>query len=975
MEKKASNSSLLNRWKNRDKSKTSTQSTVPKAPEDAKIPLSSGQQRIWFLQQLYPENPFYNYSEALLFKGKLETQFLQQAFEQVCLNHEILRSYFPMENGSPVIKTSDLKPEIRQEDFSKHSSVESDRLLQALMREQSRTVFTLSSPLLLKASLVKLSEDSHVFFLTIHHIIVDEWSIGLLKNELATHYRALSSGADLLVSQPEIQYKDYAYWERNKEINPQALDYWKEKLSGEIPVLNLQTDFQRPAVPKFNGKQLTKSLSESFSKEVLNLATRQKTTPFNLLLAGFYVLLHKYTGQNDILVGTPVSNRNNKVLEDAFGFFVDTVVLRNSISENDSLASLIEKIKTNTLEAFSNKSIPFDVLVKELKVTRSLSVNPFFQVMFLYHPQEEVPVFGDEVQLSKEFEFDTEVAKFDLTLSISEKKGSLDLTFEYDTDLFQEVTIRRMLDHYEILLKQLVVSTAIQTSEIALLTEKEKAFFLERPARISSFLEYQGIHEVIGEVAKNNPDKKAVTLGDTSLSYQDLDSRAEEVAVHILNQRKGVSNGIIGLCVDRSMEMIIGLLGILKSGNAYLPIDPNYPMVRLHFILEDAQCSLLVSHSSLKDVFAGKDIQTLFIDELKPSRTKENITFPADNRNNLAYVIYTSGSSGKPKGVPITHDDILNSTAGRLDFYKESPKAFLLMSSISFDSSKAGIFWTLCTGGNLILTENRIEQDVQKVGELIEKNQVSHALMLPSLYALILGHVETKRLHTLNTVIVAGEACTPSLCQLHYKKLPSTKLYNEYGPTEATVWATAHEIIPAEMEKTVAIGRGVAGNKIYLLNKNLEMVPFGAVGEIYISGPSLAKGYLNRTELSSAVFLKNPFGHSGYEKMYKTGDLGRFRADGNLEFLGRADQQVKLRGYRIELEEVENAIKSLGTVTEVIAQVETLEIEKDSTFSDFDNADAFLGQLMATLEEEEIEQLLNEVEILGKTESFLSSRE
>lgn len=532
-----------------------------------------------------------------------------------------------------------------------------------------------------------------------------------------------------------------------------------------------------------------------------------------------------------------------------------------------------------------------------------------------------------------------------------------------------------MLDHYEILLKQLLESTAIKTSEIRLLTEKEKGFFLERPAKIKTFLEYQGIHEIIGDVAKKFPDKKAVTFGDTSLSYQDLNSRAEEVTIHILNQTKGVHNRIIGLCIDRSIEMIIGLLGILKSGNAYLPIDPKYPLERLHFVLEDAQCSLLVSHSSLKDVFRGKEIPTLFIDEVKPSETIVNIAFPAFNRNNLAYVIYTSGSSGKPKGVPITHADILNSTAGRLDFYKDSPKAFLLMSSISFDSSKAGIFWTLCTGGNLILTENRIEQDVQKIGELIEKNQVSHTLMLPSLYALILRHVEMAKLRTLTTIAVAGEACTPSLCQLHFKKLPSTKLYNEYGPTEATVWATAHEIIPAEMEKTVAIGRGVAGNKIYLLNKNLEMVPFGAVGEIYISGPSLAKGYLNKAELSSAVFLNNPFANSAYEKMYKTGDLGRFRPDGNLEFLGRADQQVKLRGYRIELEEVENAIKSLGAVTEVIAQVETLEIEKDSNFSDFDDPDAFLGQLMATLEEEDIEELLNEVEMLGKTESFLSSRE
>lgn len=957
MESENKNSSLLSRWKNKE-GKTLDTTSIPKAPENSVIPLSSGQQRIWFLQQLYPKNPFYNYSESLSFEGELNVNYLKQSLHQVLLNNEILRSYYPIVNGRPILKVSDDMPDVKEFDFGKLTEDAAAKEIDQLMREQSATLFDLASPSLLKISLFKQDAKRHILFFTMHHVIIDEWSISLLKDQLANNYARLTQGLNLEVKKAGIEFSDYAYWQRNEGIDSGQLDYWKDKLAGEIPILNLQTDFSRPIQPLFRGKQFTQELSPQLSSDILGLTKKMETTPFVFLLSVYYVLLQRYSGQNDILVGTPISNRSARSLENLFGFFIDTVVLRNKLDTSLSFSEFVQKIKKNTFEAFSNKDVPFDTLVKELKVERSLSINPFFQVMFLYHPESEKPSFGNDVRLTEQSEFDTEVAKFDLTLSISESNGLLSLTFEYDTDLFEESTIAGLLEHYKILLQGIFLNPNLTIAEIPMLTKREEEIFLEEfvPAN-DHFSAYTGIHHIIEDVCQNLGDKTALTFKDNSITYRDLEKKAELLAKHILEKTKK-RNEIVGLCMGRSLDMIVGMFAVLKAGCAYLPIDPNYPVERLDFILKDAECGVIVTENSLTKLFENSGKELLTTDQIELLDVSSVTELPIVREDDIAYVIYTSGSTGQPKGVPITHKNIINSTAGRLAFYPKNPDAFLLMSSISFDSSKAGIFWTLCTGGNLVITESRIEQDISKIEDLINEHSISHTLMLPSLYKLLLEHAAVSRIDCLSTVMVAGEACPASLCDMHFEKLPKVKLYNEYGPTEATVWCIAHTIEKSDGAKGVPIGKAVANAKVYLLNENLNLVPFGAVGEIYIGGPGLATAYINKPQLTEKAFIINSFGNGPSEKLYKTGDLGRYRKDGAIEFLGRLDHQVKIRGFRIELDEIEKVILDDSSVTDVVAMVEesrdSVDFIEIHDFSDSVELTKLLKQYLSDIELNEL---------------------
>ena len=919
MEKSDKNNSLLSRWKNREEKEVAL-TTIPKAPDTSSAPLSSGQQRIWFLQELYKDNPFYNYSEALTFQGDLKVECLKDSLEHIFFANEVLRSYYPTVSGSPIVKTHNNVPEIKEYDFSHLTKPEAGKATEAVMRQQSSQVFDLSVPSLVRVSLIKLSVNKTLLFFTMHHIIIDEWSIDVLKQQLADTYLKLLSGQSLDIPDETLQYCDYAYWERNTPIDEKQLEYWRKSLSGDLPILNLQTDRTRPARPSFKGKQQALPLDKELSSDILNTSKQLGTTPFVFLLTVYYILLYKYSGQSDILVGTPIANRSSKSLEKVLGFFINTVVLRSKLEDSSSFLNLMEIVKSNTLSAFSNKEIPFDVLVKELKVERSLAVSPFFQVMFLYHSATATPSFGTDLHLVDETEFDTEVSKFDLTLSISESKGTLSLAFEYDTDLFESTTISRFLSHYKMLLNGVITNPNESIGQLPMMTiEEKKVLFPQVVEGRNHFKTYPGIHNIISDVSHQIPNRNALTFNNVFLSYGELDRRSGIIAEAILQKTKK-RNEIVMLCMDRSVEMIVSLLAILKAGCAYLPMDPNYPMERLSFILEDANCNIVVTHSSLTKVFDGTNKNTILVDTVDFD-VELDIVLPEVKEDDLAYVIYTSGSTGKPKGVPITHKNIINSTAGRLDFYPKNPSAFLLMSSISFDSSKAGIFWTLCTGGNLILTENRIEQDLTQIEGLIEKHKVSHTLMLPSLYKVLLEHGSTTKLKSLDTVIVAGEACTRSLCEIHYINLPSVHLYNEYGPTEATVWCLAHKVEKSNSLDDVPIGRPVANAEVYLLNEAKRMVPYGAVGEIYIGGPGVSNGYLNRADLTEKVFVKNPLG-VGSATIYRTGDLGRYRNNETIEFLGRADHQVKVRGFRIELDEVEKTISEYDKVTATVAMVE-----------------------------------------------------
>ncbi|MFD2726452.1 non-ribosomal peptide synthetase [Hyunsoonleella rubra] len=917
--------SLLDKWKSKDK-KPSASNTIEKAPPDAKIPLSHGQKRLWFLQQMYPENVFYNLSEYFTFEGNLNVDALKHSLKTFFEKHQVFRSYYEIdENGKPMLKIDDaINFNILEEDFSSHPETEKELKTKQFMDRQAQHSFSLFATPLFKASLLKLTETKHILLLTFHHIISDQWSMNILREELAQYYNRFNKGETVQIEANTIDFSDYALWQNKFQTFDKQLSYWKKKLSDNIPVLDLPTDFKRPITPSYHGTALTLNFDENFSGRILELAKNMGTTPFVLFLSAYYLLLHNFSKQDDIIVGTPVANRDQKQLESIFGLFIDTMVLRTSIKKERTVSQFIEEVKTVFSEGLANKDVPFDMLVKEMQIERSLSVNPLFQTMFVYIPKSELPSFGNDVTLTENKDYITEVSKFDLTLFIHEDHGKIASTFEYATDLFEASTIQRFQDFLQHTLHFIVENLNGRIEDIPALSQTdEKVLHLNNSQKVHPFESYNAIHHIIEDIAKKHPKNTAVSFENQSISYDELNHKSTVLATELLKTNSD-ENTIVGLCTERSLDMIIGMLAILKAGRAYLPIDPDYPSQRIAFMLKDSKVKQVITQTPLLSLFEQFEGTSLFIDKIDLYKAVEIQTFPKMNGDALAYVIYTSGSTGQPKGVPISHKNIINSTGGRLNFYDYNPEAFLLMSSISFDSSKAGIFWTLCTGGHLVLTKKRMEQDIDKIVKTIERHNVSHTLMLPSLYNVILENADTSKLKTLNSVVVAGEACSISLCENHFKTLPEANLYNEYGPTEASVWCIAHKITSEDLKKEqVPIGEPVANAQIHILDGDLKKVPFGVAGEIYIGGAGLSQGYINRVDLTNKVFIQNPF--IPEEKLYKTGDLGKYRNDGTIDFLGRADQQIKIRGFRVELDDIENTINNSGLVkqAEVIVKQET----------------------------------------------------
>ncbi|WP_407557430.1 non-ribosomal peptide synthetase [Winogradskyella sp. 4-2091] len=961
MKSEIDKSSLLSQWK-KQKRNTPTLLKINKAPLGEAIPLSKGQQRLWFLQQLYPNNSFYNHAESYTILGELNFEFLSNSFDLIIEEQESLRSYFPIEDGQTTIKiASDFKLKINTVDFSTFQLDEAKQKVNDFIAEEIILPFNLNAAPLTRVSLLKLTEENHILSINIHHIIIDEWSMRHFINSLAEYYTKLSKGETIQPKELPIQYQDYAYWDQHRTLPTKQVDYWKHKLSGTIPVLELPTDYKRPLQPSYEGAHYSSLLSKEDSEGLLAFSKQMETTPFVVTLTIFYTLLYRYTNQKDILIGLPFTNRKDKSLQDLLGFFVDTIVLRTQFNEDNSFKELLSKVRKNTLDAFSNNDIPFNYLVNELLPSRSLSMNPFFQVMFVFNSDEKTSSNDYNIDFKKRNDIHLKSSKFDLTLFINEKDGQLATTLEYATDLFDESTIERFSAHFNNLVKAVISNSDNSIAELPMLTSDEKMYFSKDNSSSNHiFKNFTGIHHIIEDIAKKNPDTIAVTFGSEKLSYKDLDKRATALA-HSLLARKNVNDKIVGLSIKRSTDMIVGLLAILKSGCAYLPIDPDYPSQRIDFILKDADINCIITQQSLSPIFSEFKTDIITIETVEDINDT-NKKLPLASNTDLAYVIYTSGSTGNPKGVPITQKNIINSTAGRLAFYDNNPTAFLLMSSISFDSSKAGIFWTLCTGGNLVISEQRLEQDIDGIAKIIEANKISHTLMLPSLYHLILEHSNTAKLNSLTTVMVAGEACSVAVARKHFLTLPNTDLYNEYGPTEATVWCIAHKVSELDIEHNkIPIGKSVANANVHILNSNLKPVPFGVTGELYISGTSLAGYYINRPDLTEKAYRKNEKNIT----LYKTGDLVKYNTDGNIEFLGRADQQVKIRGYRVELNEIETVLNENKMVKKAVVVAETTNKNISSIDTNTAVEASELAQiLIENLDSVEIKKLLHSVEVL-----------
>ncbi|TBN04427.1 amino acid adenylation domain-containing protein [Hyunsoonleella flava] len=965
-EKEKSKASLLERWKNKKKQEKQLTSKISKVPEGIHIPLSYGQKRLWFLQQMYPNSPFYNYSEVYILSGKLNVEILKQALSKIYERHDVLKSTYHEENGKIYqVVNEDIPFEINEYDVSAPDGKTSKTKAQNILNKYTKHSFDLQNGPLLKVCIIKLGAKKHYLQLSMHHIVTDEWSMIIFRKQLSEYYIKLLAGKSVTGKKNNIQFTDYAYWESKQSLKSKNKEYWKHKLSGEIPVLNLPTDYTRPIKSTFKGKLSPKeSFSKQFSQRIFDTANKLDITPFVLILSVYYVMLYRSSGQKDILVGSPVTDRDNSSLESVFGFFLNTLVLRVKITPSITFRDFVEHVKQTTLEAISHKNMPFSELVKVIKVERRSSTNPFFRVMFVYNEPLKTPSFGENLEVEHKF-LDPKVSKFDLTLFVSEEGGALSYRFEYSTELFTTSSIDRFQNYFNNVLQGIVFNSELKIQNIPILAQNEKnLLFGNTKIYENHFKAFNGIHQIIEQYAQSTPYARAVTYKKEHLTYKELNEKANAIGKELISNNS-TENHVIGLCIERSTDMIVGILAILKSGSSYLPLDPEYPKERIDFMIEDAEVKTILTTQAFSDKFAHSKAAKVYIDTKERSVSIDNINFPKSKASNLAYIIYTSGSTGKPKGVPITHKNIMSSTEGRLSFYDKNPSAFLLMSSISFDSSKAGIFWTLCTGGNLVIAEKRIEQDIDKLGDMIDENNISHTLMLPSLYKLMLQYVNITKLKSLTHVMVAGEACSANLCIEHFEKLPSTNLYNEYGPTEGSVWCIAHKIKQENIDDgIIPIGEPVANSKIYLLDEQLNPVPFSIVGEIYLGGPGLTSGYIKRPDLNQKAFIINPFNPP--EKLYKTGDLAKYNRNKKLEFLGRSDQQIKIRGYRVELSEIEKVIAAYSDdIDDTFVLIENNNSELPGGIDIIVNLEENINRLIEQISIKEIENMISSVKALS----------
>ncbi|HKR13278.1 MAG TPA: amino acid adenylation domain-containing protein, partial [Pyrinomonadaceae bacterium] len=862
------------------------------------LPLSFSQQRLWFLYQLEPSTSAYNIPTAVRLSGALDSEALKRTLNELVRRHEILRTYYGMADGKPAQFVGPPQElEIDLVDLSKTNEAES-RMLE-LASEEAGKPFDLTRPPLLRASLVQLGPEEHVLLLTVHHIVSDGWSQGVMVREVGKLYQAFSEGRESPLEELPVQYADFAHWRRNwlkGEVLDQHLAYWRKQLAGDLPVLDLPTDHPRPEVQSFRGATFTTILRAGLNESLGIICRREGVTLFMLLLATFKALLCRYTGQDEIVIGAPIANRNSIETENLIGFFVNTLVLRTDLSGDPQFPELLARVRKVTLEAYAHQDLPFEVLVEDLQPERSLSRNPLFQVMFQLEntPKEELPLPG--LTLSP-VAVEGVASQFDLSVDVVESEHGLAVTAEYSTDLFEAETIRTLLKRWEILLESIAAAPDQRLSELPLMDRSDVEALHSNAAALSVFapLRETSCVELFEAQAQRSPAAVAVVGESESLTFAELNARANQLAHYL--RFAGVGPEVpVAVALGRSVEMIVALLGILKAGGAYVPLDPAYPQARRAFMLEDVGARLVLTPEN----FAGA-----------MSAPATEAQDPWLSLDNAAYVIYTSGSTGTPKGVVITHRALSNHCAAVAHEYElQASDRVLQFASLSFDVAAEEIFPTLIAGAAIVLQSERV-MEATALLRFIEQERVS-VLNLPSrFWQDWLEGLERKgaRLPECVRLMVVGSEKVWREGVAVWSRLThaNSVLLNAYGVSEATITSTLYRPGIDEVRGTgsLPIGRPVANTHAYLLDRNLQLVPVGLVGELYLTGESLARGYHGRADLTAARFIPHPFSLTPGARLYRTGDLARYRSDRNIEFIGRADEQIKLRGYRIELGEIE----------------------------------------------------------------------
>jgi surfactin family lipopeptide synthetase A len=892
-------------------------------PNEVTAPLSFAQQQIWLHAQLVPEIPIYNEPVTIHRHGRLDVAVLERTLTEIIRRHEAWRTSFVLVNGEPMQVIKPATPfSLRVIDLRHLPIAERELEAKRLAVEDSLKLFKLSEGPLFRALLVHLSDNEHRLILTLHHIIFDGYSIyRVLLPEVATLYEAFSNGKASPLPELPTQYRAYAAWERDWLLSSgqlsSQLTYWRKQLGGDLPVQQLPSDRPRPAVQSFRGAIHPLVIPKELSDALKLLSRREGATLFMGLISAFAVLLHRYSFAEDLPIGTVSSGRKRSELEALLGYFLNLIVLRNDLSGDPSFRMLLRRTREVALDALSNDDAPFTNVVSDLHPNRSLSFNPLFQVLLTLEPPVPDSQDGWTVALTQS-EVDTGYSKLDLCLELDERPAGLVGRFKYSTDLFDSETIAHMAGHFITLLRSIVTNPGLPISQLDMLgaAEREQLCHVwndtkaELPADLC-------IHDLFTAQAERAPDAVALIDENCELSYRELDQRSNQLACY-LHERGVGPESAVGIYLEPSWEMAASILAVLKAGGACVPLDPSYPAERHAYVLSDSRVKCLLTHSRLRGQPPVNGAEVIYLDTAPWQRMSSDAVSSSVQPQNLAYLIYTSGSTGRPKGVQTTHANLVHSTHARSIYYGSDAGRFLLLSSFSFDSSLAGIFGTLCQGGTLVMTPGLVQSNLMRLAGLVERHQITHLLCVPSLYSLLLEQANGTQLDSLRVVIVAGEACPVELAERHFACLPQTTFYNEYGPTEATVWSTVYRV-PAELNAdTVPIGRPIPNARVYVLDPHMNPVPVGVPGELYVGGPGVARGYLNQPAETREKFVLDIFSDRPGSCLYRTGDLVRYQPDGNLEFLGRLDHQVKIRGLRIELEEIEARILEHRNVRQTV---------------------------------------------------------
>ncbi len=872
--------------------------------------LSYAQQRMWFLWHLEPQSGAYNLPSAVRLNGPLDRQALERAFASLVQRHETLRTVFPRGADDSLAQAPLQRPlEVAFEDCSGLPEAEQEARLREEAQRESLQPFDLCEGPLLRVRLIRLGEERHVLLLTLHHIVSDGWSMNVLIEEFSRFYSAYATGAEPGLPALPIQYADYALWQRSwLEAGEQErqLEYWRGKLGERHPVLELPTDHPRPAVPSYRGSRYEFSIEPALAEALRGTARRQGLTLFMLLLGGFNILLQRYSGQTDLRVGVPIANRNRAEVEGLIGLFVNTQVLRSVFDGRTSVATLLAGLKDTVLGAQAHQDLPFERLVEAFKVERSLSHSPLFQVMYNHQPLvADIEALDSVAGLSfGQLDWKSRTTQFDLSLDTYEKGGRLYAALTYATDLFEARTVERMARHWQNLLRGMLENPQASVDSLPMLDAEERYQLLEGwNATAAEYPLQRGVHRLFEEQVERTPTAPALAFGEERLDYAELNRRANRLA-HALIERGVGADRLVGVAMERSIEMVVALMAILKAGGAYVPVDPEYPEERQAYMLEDSGVELLLSQSHLKLPLA-QGVQRIDLDQADAwlENHVENNPGIELNGENLAYVIYTSGSTGKPKGAGNRHSALSNRLCWMQQAYGLGVGDTVLQKTpFSFDVSVWEFFWPLMSGARLVVAAPGDHRDPAKLVELINREGVDTLHFVPSMLQAFLQDEDVASCTSLKRIVCSGEALPADAQQQVFAKLPQAGLYNLYGPTEAAIDVT-HWTCMEEGKDAVPIGRPIANLACYILDGNLEPVPVGVLGELYLAGRGLARGYHQRPGLTAERFVASPF--VAGERMYRTGDLARYRADGVIEYAGRIDHQVKLRGLRIELGEIE----------------------------------------------------------------------